>query len=47
MNHAADRMAELLEYQMQMLKADGVYQGAQQLRNEAKQLRLLAKISVH
>ena len=41
---AAQRLAEMLEYQTQILDADGTIALAAQLSAEAKQLRLLADI---
>ena len=41
---AAHRLAEMLEYQTQILDADGTIALAAQLSAEAKQLRLLAEI---
>ncbi len=42
--NAARRLAEMLEFQTQILDADGTIALAAQLSAEAKQLRLLAEI---
>ena len=42
---AAQRLAEMLEYQTRILDADGTIALAAQLNAEARQLRLLAEIN--